>query len=370
MGGTVSGNAELRGSSSQDTNPREVRGAWSQANNDVSTASPGLRGSQDHRPPRGAGRKDSLKDFLQSASSPLIAGAETTLSSLLSPGSYPSDLFHHNYHSSFYLNSPPSSSTATTTSSRSSPSLTSSSDQPFPLPPEVSAELQQVNNYFSSTGATGRDDNRPRPLSGGVAYSAAAAVTSRPTDVPLASSCSRQDSSAVEETSLTRLLASGEEPSQDLLSLFDEDPLFAEEPEASDSGVSSLGHHHKATSGGSAIITSGSSENSSPCETTTPPLLPPSSSAAAQATPLFSPKPHFSYPPSHKMEREEEVETEELLDPIPEPFPSLSHPGEYMVQSPELRPPRPPRPHQGLELHPKVEVYQVRGCGHFSWPHL
>ena len=142
----------------------------------------------------------------------------------------------------------------------------------------------------------------------------------------------------------TGLMSSSRVETREMLGLFQNQglPLFPEE--ISDSGVSSIGNKPSTTSC--------SSENSSPRDVAT------SHMTRSPVTPLFSPQPHFSYPSSPEFSPSSP--SCELLDPIPEPFPSLGGSAEYMAQSPELQPPRPPRPRAGMDLHPQVERYEVR----------
>lgn len=145
---------------------------------------------------------------------------------------------------------------------------------------------------------------------------------------------------------VNKLLSKSCEATLDLLTVFQdhhEVPLFVEE--ISDSGVSSLGTKPS--------ITSCSSESSSPYETTTPPMI------TSPYNPLRYPSGHFSYPSTPQVSS---PSYHRLLDPIPEPFSSLSsNAAEYMLLDPELKPPQPPEPEEGMDLHPKVEIYQVRG---------
>ena len=70
---------------------------------------------------------------------------------------------------------------------------------------------------------------------------------------------------------------------------------------------------------------------------------------------------HPSAPPTEGVGSPPDGSTQErLLEPIPEPFPSLGSDAEYMLRNPDLCPPKPPEnPKNDLELLPKVEIYHV-----------
>ena len=52
--------------------------------------------------------------------------------------------------------------------------------------------------------------------------------------------------------------------------------------------------------------------------------------------------------------------SDKLLDPINEPFPFLDSNVGYMIQSPKFSPPDVPAAKEGVDLHPKVDIYQVQ----------
>ena len=160
--------------------------------------------------------------------------------------------------------------------------------------------------------------------------------------------------------------------------LRDGEPLSLEE--VSDSGISSTGTKP-------STVCSSSGDNS-PQETTSPtcsiteaaPPLHQTTTKNESVNPLTLPFTksklnltetltgsdllHFNYPSSPRLEMmassTERTPPKDLLESIQEPFPSLACPAEYMVLSPYLSPPKAPQPpKEGLELHPKVDIYQV-----------
>ena len=60
-------------------------------------------------------------------------------------------------------------------------------------------------------------------------------------------------------------------------------------------------------------------------------------------------------------------EFDELLDPIPEPFPSLADDDEYMSHDPDLVPPEAPTVEEGAEFSPEVPIFEVRDCRQLRW---
>ena len=129
-------------------------------------------------------------------------------------------------------------------------------------------------------------------------------------------------------------------------------------------------HHRETISDTSSGVSSASTKlstttcssgQSSPVSSTSPTTLisPPAS------PPMLDD--NFSYPSPDKSDgynRERSVSQSSspdvLLDQIYEPFPALSSDdGEYMVESPDLRPPPPPKVKGKIDLYPKVPIYEV-----------
>ncbi len=152
----------------------------------------------------------------------------------------------------------------------------------------------------------------------------------------------------------------------DVLSIFEKHGMLLFAEEISDSGIS-LSSTKPSSAAPSSLS---SSENNSPTEISSPPAVGGNSPLLETAghTPSSSARSggHFSYPSllesgiSRPLSPQEETEPS-LLDPIPEPFPSLASDREYMVLTPQLRPPSPPPFTEGLDLHPTVEMYEVSG---------
>ena len=124
------------------------------------------------------------------------------------------------------------------------------------------------------------------------------------------------------------------------------------------SGVSSAGTKFSSS-------TACSSGQSSPIGSTNSP--------AVLLSPLATPSPtdsyikdSFSYPPSvssrdRRASQNSNSGLGDLLDQIYEPYPALSNnEGEYMIENPDLRPPRPPKIKGEIDLHPKVPIFEVR----------
>ena len=128
--------------------------------------------------------------------------------------------------------------------------------------------------------------------------------------------------------------------------------------EVSDSGVSSSGTKQ------STLCSSG---DNSPLETMSPTTLTAGSYLPCQADPA-PPKRKSAFKPAAAARSvcatesgpcPASVRLKNLLEPLPEPFPSLATNAEYMVQEPDLTPPGAPETKDGIDLHPEVEIYGV-----------
>ena len=133
-------------------------------------------------------------------------------------------------------------------------------------------------------------------------------------------------------------------------------------------------HHHghthisEANSDTSSGVSSAGTKfsNSTTCSSVQSSPIGSTNSPAHLLSPLATPSPTHSYPPSvGSRDRTASLSSNsghsDLLDQIYEPYPALSNnEGEYMIENPDLRPPPPPKIKGKMDLHPEVPIFEVR----------
>ena len=146
-------------------------------------------------------------------------------------------------------------------------------------------------------------------------------------------------------------------------------------PLASNSRTNIHDHHRETISDTSSGVSSASTKfstttcssgQSSPIDSASPSTIL-NSPSSVSPSPILND--NFSYNLVENGDRErkrtvsQDSSSEGLLDQIYEPYPALSSDeGEYMVESPDLRPPPPPKMKGKIDLHPKVPIYEVGVC--------